>query len=190
MNAIQKHIPPGLAATETEIYWDADANDLFALSNGVKYRFTELPTRVLDELSEHLNKDEEALKIFEEVGLKLLRDRLYLWCKCNFGGFSFTPDLHAGRASKECWNCGCAGNCILEPINRGKVAMANGNLTRRELQVLRTLCRPPFKIGAAVADELQISEHTLNRHKSRIFHKCNVQSIQELAVLATKMDLV
>ena len=190
MNVTQQHIPPGLAANELEIYWDAQKQDLFGLCGGHKYRFVDLPSEILSGLTQQMEQDEEAMQLFEKLGPKLTADRLFIYCKCNFGGFSFTADLRDGQTDRECWNCGCGGNCILEPITRGKVAMANGSLTRRELEVLRALCTPPYKIGAAIAHDLGISEHTLNRHKSRVFSKCDVLSIQELAVLATKMNLV
>jgi DNA-binding CsgD family transcriptional regulator len=190
MEAIQNHIPPGLAANELEIYWDANKQDLFGLHEGRKHQFAELPQHILGLVAEIMHADEEALRIFESHGPKLLADRLFSYAKCNFGGFSFTADLQNNVADKESWNCGCNGNCILQPITRGFAHTVNGTLTKRELEVLRALCSPPYKIGAAIAYDLGISEHTLNTHKRSIFEKCAVQSIQELAVLATKNNWV
>jgi DNA-binding CsgD family transcriptional regulator len=191
MEAIsQKHIPPGLAANELEFYWDKDEQALFALLEGQKYAFGELPKGVLNDLADKMQEDEEAMRIFEAQGPKPILDRLFIYCKCNFGGFSFTAVYINGLLDKEHWNCQCNGNCLLEPVTRNKAYVPNGYLTQRELEVLRHLCRPPYKIGDAIAHDLEISENTLNRHKSRIFIKCGVSCIQELAVLATKMDLL
>lgn len=190
MEAIQQHIPPGLAANELEIYWDAEKQDLYAMYEGHKYGFAELPQEVTSGLTQIMLDDEEAMRLFERLGPELLADRLFIYAKCHFGGFSFTADLIDGTANKENWNCGCNGNCILQPISRGFAEVPNGTLTKREVEVLRALCTPPYKIGAAIAHDLGISEHTLNRHKRHVFDKCGVQSIQELAVLATKMNLV
>lgn len=187
MEVLQQSIPPGLSANETEFYWDGEK--LMALHEGHNLPFYELPSGVISRLRGLMEADEEAMKIFEADGPKLWRDRLYVYVKCRFGGFSFEPDLTAQNVSGECWNCGCGGNCILQTVFRGKLEVAHGVLTRREIQVIRTLTKERYAIGEAVASELGISVSTLNKHKKRVFEKVGVSSIQELAVWTSKMNL-
>jgi DNA-binding CsgD family transcriptional regulator len=187
MEVLTKSIPPGLTANETEFYWDGE--NLMALHEGHKLPFFELPSSVIERVKFQMEADEEAMKIFEADGPKLWRDRLFVYVKCRFGGFSFEPDLTPEKVSGECWNCGCGGNCILQTVFRGKLKVDHGVLTRREIQVIRSLTNDTYRIGEAIASELDISASTLNKHKRSIYDKVGVESIQELAVWASKMNL-
>lgn len=190
MSIITQKIPPRLSARQTEIFWDDEKQDLFALHEGRKYRFINLPKGILQTLQQAMEADEEAMAIIEAKGPAQLRDRLWLYCKCKFGAFSYEPDLHHGVVTPENWVCGCNSNCILKPLHNKRLKVTNGYLSQREYDVLRALCAMPFKIGTAVAANLSNSEHTLNKHKHNLYAKVGVHSIQELAVWASKMSLI
>lgn len=187
---ISQKIPPGLKKSETEIYWDDQLQDLMALHEGKVYHFMDLPDRVLQKLQDHLEQDEEAMRVIEFNGPELWKERLYLYAKCRFGAFSYEPDILHNEITPEAWSCSCNSNCILSILHKGIVKTDNGDLTIRELQVLRALCGESYPTGYAVAAELHITQDTLNKHKQNIYAKVGVQSIQELAVWASKMNLV
>lgn len=190
MKVMTKSIPPGLSANELEIYWDESAKELFGLYGGQKMKFAELPSHVLSMLEEDMLNDNEAIRLMDRKGPKLLKDRLYLYCKCKYGGFSWEPDLSAhGVLTSECWECNCEGNCILKPLFRGSLQVGNGSLTLREIEVIKKLTTSTYQIGDAVAQELGIAASTLNKHKRSIYEKIGVDSIQALAVWASKMNL-
>jgi len=187
MSVITKRIPPGLSANETEIVWDSINKDLLVFHNGRRYLFSETPKVVLNQFLDELINDQEALYLFDKFGPKLMEDRLYIYCKCKYGGFSWEPDAFEGVTKPECWDCGCAGKCILKPLLRGALQVENGKLTAREIEVIRALTTNEYHIGDAVASDLGISSSTLNKHKANIYHKIGVDSIQALAVWASKM---
>lgn len=190
MLLLDQKIPPGLSANELEIYWDHEKEDLFGLYSGRNYRFEELPSEVFKMLEDVMTSDSAAMQILEAKGPSNLRDRLYIYSKCAFGGFSFEPDLSShGISTSECWDCGCNGHCVLKPIMRGKLQVKNGFLTEREIDVIKKLTSSEYKIGDAVAAELGIRASTLNKHKRAIYQKIGVDSIQALSVWASKMDL-
>tara|TARA_R110002096_G_scaffold129211_4_gene277895 strand:+ start:1057 stop:1620 length:564 start_codon:yes stop_codon:yes gene_type:complete len=182
-------IPPGLSANELEIYWDHQKEELKALYSGHCYTFLNLPPEIIAQLFTLMDEDTEAMYLFESRGPKNPMDRLYTYCKCRFGGFSFEPDFVNGIAKSECWECSCNGNCILKPLMRGALEAPNGKLTAREIDVVKSLTTDDYKIGNAVASDLGICESTLNKHKQNIFSKVGVSSIQALAVWASKMNL-
>ncbi len=190
MEVIDRKIPPGLSANELEIYWDFEKEQLMALLQGSLVQFNELPKAILNRLKFYMESDEPAMEIFEKYGPKLLSDRLFIYVKCNFGGFSWEPDFKDGIVKNECWSCKCNGDCILKPITKRVLKVSTGWLTEREIEVIKTVCGHGFPIGEAAADRLNISQSTLNKHKKSIFYKTGIQSIQELSVWATKMDLL
>lgn len=187
---MERKIPPGLSANELEFYWDFEKEQLMALLHGSLIEFSELPPSILDRLRFFMESDEAVMEIFEKLGPLLLKDRLYIYVKCKFGGFSWEPDIMEGVAKSECWQCKCNGNCILKPITKQVLKVQSGWLTEREIDVVRVLCSNSFPISEAAADKLHISQSTLNKHKKSIFYKTGIQSIQELSVWATKMDLL
>lgn len=190
MEVIDRKIPPGLSANELEFYWDFKNERLMALLQGKLIEFSELPPAILKRLLFFMENDEPAMEIFEKLGPKQAKDRLYIYVKCNFGGFSWEPDFHEGTIKSECWHCKCNGDCILKPITKQVLEVQHGWLTAREIDVIRVLCSKGYPISEAAADKLNISQSTLNKHKKSIFQKTSIQSIQELAVWATKMDLL
>lgn len=181
-------IPPGLAATELEFYFDKAHQELFALYEGVKYPFNELPTSGLQLLHRSYIADEEARKALEATG-QSIQEQLYQYAKCRFGGFSFDPDLTDSEENSECWNCECShGECATMHIFRAQHPAPHGYLTTREIQVVKEL--GSCQIGYVIASELSITEDTLNQHKSRIFKKVGVQSTSALLLWAQKQDLL
>lgn len=190
MLIMNQSIPPGLSANELEIYWDQEQNELCGLFAGRKYQFENLPSKVIADLAFIMEEDHEAMSIIESYGPKPFMDRLHLYCKCRFGGFSWEPDLSAhGVVKSECWECNCGGNCILKPLMRGALKVENGSLTQREIDVIKHLTTSTYKIGDAVAHDMGIKPSTLNKHKKSIYEKVGVNSIQALAVWASKMNL-
>lgn len=61
-------------------------------------------------------------------------------------------------------------------------------LTRRELEVLRLMCRG--KSGGEIREILNISDNTLKTHSRRLFQKLGVSSRSEAAAAARKLRLI
>lgn len=181
-------LPPGLAATELEFFFDKKDQNLYALYEGVKYSFDELPQPALQALHQEYLQDEEARRLLEAQGLEPL-EQLYKYAKCRFGGFSYSPDLSQHGASSECWQCGCRPvDCSLRHLFRASYPVRHGHLTAREIHVIRAL--GSCQIGYVVAQELNITQDTLNQHKGRIHKKVGVHSTTELLLWAQKEDLL
>lgn len=61
-------------------------------------------------------------------------------------------------------------------------------LTRREMEII-TLCASGLS-AKQIADELNITPHTVENHKDNIFNKLNVQSTSELILFAFRVGLI
>lgn len=181
-------LPPGLAATELEFFYDKAHEALFALYEGVKYRYEEMPDAAQEQLHRELVADEEARRALAAQGLSPA-EQLYQYAKCRFGGFSYAPDISEAGASSECWDCGCTpGQCPTQQLFRANHPVAHGHLTRREIEVIRAL--GSCQIGYVLAMQLDITEDTLNQHKARIFKKTGHESTSALLLWAQKQDLL
>ncbi len=77
---------------------------------------------------------------------------------------------------------------VVHPSRDETPANPAGELTRRELEVLRLLAEGlPNK---AIADALSISEHTVKFHLNTLFSKLGVQSRTEAVTRATRLGLI
>jgi len=72
--------------------------------------------------------------------------------------------------------------------NRTTVNSKLGELTRREIEVLKLLSEGLF--NKEIAFRLEISERTVKNHVSNIFKKINVSDRTQAAVFAIKNGLV
>lgn len=187
MNTTATNLPPGITDQNIEIILIED--ELKAFHQGQTINFWDLPKEKLSQLKDDMHAHPEVMDIFRRYQLDQERDQLFVYCKCKFGGYNSTPDLtEAGVATGEHWNCGCNGNCVLQPLLRGKIPVKNGHLTQREIEV--SICISQNYTGIQAADKLHISEQTLNNHKTNIFRKTGCNSNVELALFINQLNIV
>ncbi len=170
---------PGLMNNEIEIFFDKKADLLKAIVNGQVIAFNSLGKDYLKRLANLMQEDEEAMRIMHQAGVSLQEDQLYIYYKCGFGALNLKGDVTPNGLNPEMWDCGCSGHCCLK-THFNKVRVVNGLLSDREVEVLQRLFE--FKPGKAIAAEMGITEDTLNKHKSNIFSKTGLKTLQELMV--------
>jgi DNA-binding NarL/FixJ family response regulator len=76
----------------------------------------------------------------------------------------------------------------VDAISRGEAAEHPRGLTARELQVLRLLASG--KTNKAIANDLSLSEKTIDRHVSNIFNKLDVPSRAAATAYAYEHKLI
>lgn len=182
-------IPAGILCKGTEVFYSHKHDELFALHNGQRKRFFDLPEEILDRFREMMEADQPALEKFHKYGIRQTEDQLFLYVKCRFGAFNNNPDLcPEGNLSPEMWDCGCSGNCCLQSLYRTQLPVAHGILTDREVQVLKLICNG--YLGKQTAAMLAISEFTVDKHKRSIFQKTGFRSVVELTAWAAKSQII
>lgn len=184
MNTVAERLPAGLIGAGIEFYFID--GELLAAYRGQSWQFNALPLSIIRQLQDQMESDLKAMELFEKYGPKPIMDRMEIYYKCSSGGFDHLPDFIEGKHTPESWNCGCNGNCILAARFRNGAETKNGVLTKREIEVIRTICSEPFPTSTYAAHILSIQEKTLDNHKQSIYKKTGVQSIQELTALAIK----
>lgn len=177
------NIPPALTTKSVEIL--VHDGELFAISEGRTYKWTEIPKRIRESLRIDLHKNPQALELLRHYPSD---ERLRIYTKCKFGGFEATPDIdEEGNVNGEHWNCQCS-DCPLRKIFRATLEVANGYLTEREIEIAKLIASGYF--GKEITARLHICESTLNSHKRSIFQKVGVASSVELTKWAYQINLI
>lgn len=109
--------------------------------------------------------------------------------RCRYSRFDGTPDIdeHGRMGATEWTICDKRGSCRAEGILCKPVSLKNGELTRRETQVIQL-------IGLGLLDkeicaELYIAPDTLRNHKDNLSRKAGVERKAALAVVALRAGL-
>lgn len=190
MNVETTQIPPGMNATEAEIYFDG--RTLQIIYNKKVYPWVSMPNVVKEWLTQELNADAAALAKFKEIGVNRMVDMLYQYAKCRFGGYNLTPDLsqNTNVLNSEHWECGCKSNtqCCLRPLFRNALHVKNGTLNAREIQIAKSIALGnPVK---NIADEMHFSIPTIDKIKQSIFLKTGFSNSTQIAKWASRINLV
>lgn len=188
MNAIKTApgLPEFLTGNHLEVYFKEGG--LLAVHDGRIKDFFDLPTEVLQRFRDEMENDAEALFLFDQAGIRSYRDQLFLYVKCRFGGYNGTADLNeCGSLADEHWDCGAGCKCALRPLFRGKYNAPNGELTEREMQVLKMIAAD--LPGKQIAAELGVAQGTVDKHKQSIFRKVGVQTSVALTAYCLQENL-
>ena len=138
----------------------------------------------LASLGEAFDLWQRAEAPYEAAQTRLLKGLACRECGDDEGA---TLELEAAKASFA--NLGAASDLVrVEGYLRGRADAANHSLTPRELQVLRLIASG--KTNRAIAEDLNLSEKTVDRHASNIFNKIDVPSRAAATAFAFKHSLI
>ena len=177
-------IPAGITDNNVEFFHTA--HGLKAFVGGKLLAWQAVPQKVKTLVRKDLERHPEALDRLAHLAADA---QLLAYAKCNWGGLSQEePDLmQCGTSYAEHWDCQCT-SCPLKAVLRGKIKVANGYLSPREIDVVRMVAQGLY--GKEICAALGIAESTLNSHKQHIFFKVGVTSNVELSGWALKMSLI
>lgn len=107
---------------------------------------------------------------------------------CVYGAADHEPDFDAEGNLQEADNFICSHNCKCLKWESKKITVDGKKLTPRQIEIVQLLASDlPDK---AIADELGITESTLNTHKSQLFEKFNVASKPGLIKKAIEQKII
>lgn len=180
-------LPAGLEDQDLEIY--VHNNELHITYQRKVVDFIELPVAIQEIFEVQLIRDKIARVSLQE-DMKIMDSTMMLlqYIKCLFGGFDLNPDLHNGKTTPECWDCGRHGTCPGE----GKVCKMPegpmGVLSKREYQV--TLLVAYGKFDKEIASELNILETSVREYMKRIRFKIEANNRIEIMLWAQRSGLI
>jgi DNA-binding CsgD family transcriptional regulator len=172
-NSLIHQIPAGLMIgdTSTELFGCRETKQVFALSNGQTIKFEELNPTKRALIFEKLLSDEAAIEDLKNLSQSEAIERFAF---CVYGAADHEPDFDCNGNLKQADNFICSNNCQCLKWQSKNISIDGNKLTPRELEIVTLLASD--KPDKQIADELEITESTLNTHKKHLFEKFNVYS--------------
>lgn len=181
-------IPAGLIDKNVELF--AVNDKLMAQYNGSVLEFFNLPKSIIDKYIDEMLKYPEKVKCLYNMGFFNLKEMVYQYCWCNYGGYDKTPDLVTNNNLfyTEYWDCGKRESCPYQFKLCNRIIVGNVSITKREIEIIKEIASgDPDKI---IADRLGITFFTLNAHKKSIYEKLNTHSQSEVTAFALRHNLI
>jgi len=186
-NQVIHQIPAGLLIGDnsTELFGDRETKKVFALSNGKTIPFNELNPEKRALIFEKLLSDDAA---FEDLKDLSQNEAIEKFAFCVFGAADHEPDFCANGELKKADNFICSNNCKCLKWSSKNITVDGNKLTPREIEIVTILASD--KPDKQIADDLQITESTLNTHKKHLFEKFNVSSKSGLITKAITNKII
>jgi len=187
MDTSTPKIPAGIKDLDFEFY-DNDG-EVFFMQNKQVLRFEDVDVDYMTLLRDDLELHPKALRAMEECGIATPNAQNKKWAVCNFGNFDNKADLtRDGVIIHEHVRCQYRGSCKHEGIICLPVEAPNGQITPRELQIIKLFPNDlPDKI---IADNLGMSLNTMNVHRSNIERKIGCHSKAGIVAFAYQKNLI
>lgn len=166
-------IQAGVADRGLEIFKQGDRT--LATFAGHTYKFQDLPNLVLNLLRADLALNLKAQAALAEWGLEDPMARLEKYAACRFGGVDLFPDITScGTLTPDYHDCPSRGTCPFNGQICVKPAGANGEISPRELEVLKLIAQNFME--KEIADLLIITQTCVAKHRKSLFKKIGVSS--------------
>lgn len=186
-NSIIHQIPAGLMIGDksTELFGCRETKRVFALSNGQTIKFEELHPTKRALIFEKLLSDEVAIQDLKDLPQA---EAIEHFAFCVYGAADHEPDFDCNGNLKQADNFICSNNCKCLKWESKNISIEGNKLTPREIEIVTLLASDqPDK---QIADELGITESTLNTHKKHLFEKFNVFSKSGLITKAISNKII
>ena len=186
-NSLIHQIPAGLMIgdTSTELFGCRETKLVFALSNGHTVKFEELNPTKRALIFEKLLSDEVAIQDLKDLPQSEAIERFAF---CVYGAADHEPDFDCNGNLKQADNFICSNNCKCLKWESKNITIDGNKLTPREFEIVTLLASD--KPDKQIADELGITESTLNTHKKHLFEKFNVYSKSGLITKAISTKII
>ncbi len=139
------------------------------VQDGAQHLFCELDATIATMLKNELANDPKALRGLEILGIVDPIEQLKQFIYCRFGDFDKTADITSGGVlNSEYWDCGnrpCPADGLLCQLPH----CTNGNLTRRETEIIREVGSD--KSNKMIAAKFNRSKLTIDTQLRTIAHK-------------------
>jgi DNA-binding CsgD family transcriptional regulator len=185
MNATR--IPAGITDLHMEIY--ISNGKIEYIKGGSRHPFEDLDQLSLTVIRQEMDKNTDLDAIFRMMEIYDPVEQIKKWLACNFGDFDRRADItDQGIIIKEYWDCGQRGSCPYEGKFCSLPGGAGGQLTPREIEVVRLVAQD--LADKEIADRMNISINTVAIHRTHIEHKIGAHSKVGIAVFAVEHHIL
>lgn len=178
---------PGMYDNATEFF--VMNNEVNFLSNGTLLPFTDLSFETIAILEDAINTDINVKLELHDMHPTSRIKRIEQYAKCKFGGLDFQGDIVDGQLQDgEFWDCPNRGNCKSEGIICKLPKYDGKRLDSKEIPLIKLLCTDAT--NEAIADKLALPMGSFHKSKKQLYQKLNVQTKQEIAIIAFTLNLI
>lgn len=176
-NSLIHQLPAGLIKgdTRTELFGCRDTKKVFAVSNGETKSFNEISPAMKASIFEQMLNDDVAMNDLRHLPHD---EALEQYAFCLFGDANHEPDFCEKGNIQKADNFMCSDNCKCLNWKSKNITVDDKPLTNYQIRIVKMMATDlPDK---SIATYLNISQSTLDYHKSKIFEKFNVESSKGL----------
>lgn len=176
------NIPAGIFSG-TEIF--AHRGELYAIYNGVRILFQDLPSMEKRNFVEMYMKDKEGQEfIRKQFGITGFESGFRQWLFCKFGALDGDPDSIDDQINPDTYNSACQRT---DCPGRGKICGSDISLKSHEIATLREL--KSGKTAKEIAASLCISEPAVKSRIEKLKDKFNVTNAVALIGIVTELGI-
>jgi DNA-binding CsgD family transcriptional regulator len=171
--------------SSSEIFGCKETKKLFLMSNGKVISFKEINPLKRAIIFSRLLEDKKAMDDLKDESLS---EAVQSFAFCLWGSATDRADFCSKGNLNEPENFLCSKNCRCIDWESKSIVINGNRLTPQEVRVLQLLASDdPDK---AIAHKLQITESTLNTHKTHLFDKTGAASKTGLVMVAMTNNLI
>lgn len=181
-------LPAGLTDKNVEIFeFNGSA---YALYDGAKMHFSELPTDIVTALRNDMLRNTDAMICLTKMGIRDTNEMLEKYLTCRYGALDSTADFNTSKENftPEYHNYGMRQNCPYEFTLCDRVSIDGIMLTRKEVQIVHLIASGNTDIQTA--DIAKVAIDTLLTHKKHIYTKLGIHSQAQLTAIAFRNNLI
>jgi len=188
MTLTNSKLYPGMNDSGLEFF--TVESEVKIIQNGKISAFTELSFAIIQVLKEAISKDKELKMALLDWHPNSEYNRLEQFAKCRFGGLDFTPDIKNNKLQKgEYKECPLRATCP----NNGivcKLPSFNGiELELNDIKLMKLLSTD--LTNENIAEQMGVPFGSYHKIKKALYQKLgNVQTKQEIAIIATRLNLI
>lgn len=180
-------LPAGLLDSNLEFFTTGDC--VYALWQGSVIPFDRFPEELKEIVERDMNLHPDVVSVLIEMDFVERDKMLWQYIRCRFGAFDGEPDLVGDNLkATEYWECGLRGKCPYEGRLCPGLKAANGNLTQREIQVLKLIAEG--LLDKEIASKLNISVNTVPVFTKHIRKKTGLDRKPDLVRFAINKNLI
>lgn len=183
----KQQIYAGMIDKGVEIWEDLNTKILWCSHDRRQYQWPEFPDHIIKIIKQDMLDNPKALAYLAKWPNLRVEDRIYRYILCSFGGLDKIPDIDVtGKVHhSEYYECGLRGTCKFEGKLCWSIKVANGFLTRSEIEVLRYIRLPDKQIASILGR----SPETISTHMQNIRIKTGEVDKVNLAIFAIEKGI-
>lgn len=185
---VSTNILPGMTCNGIEFFKDQEQR-LQIVHGGRIKPFNEAPYAVIQMLQDVLHREIETNSILKEWFPESNMAKLEKFAWCRFGGLDFEADIKDNRLQDgEYHGCPNRGNCAGEGIICKLPVYEGKRLTTKMIRLIKLLSGTDT--NEVIAMKMDIALGSLHESKKRLYKHLGVQTKQEVAIIAHRLNLV